>query len=197
MTAKRLAVLVFLGVILGAPSCVPPPPPQYAEEQAAPNEPLYTDDHVLEIASYIQDISIRAISEAIARQYRGIPDYGPLSFTTYLGMKLTYRVTAEKQMDHHVITIVSTEHPMSDDAALNLLRYVSDLLGVEVAEAQSNDAGEYTLEFDLDREGQTAFLENLQTSFSEEDALSIWKHAVLDQLSEPIGLIAPEGGGRK
>jgi hypothetical protein len=188
VTGIRPAVWICLAVFAGVCSCASPPPSSYyAREEALPSEPLYANFHILEIGSQIQDIGVRAISEAIARQDRDIPDYGPLSFTTSLGLTLSYRVTTEKQMDHHRIAISSTENPLSDEVALNLLHFVSDLLGVEIPQA-TRQAESYVLDFDLDREGQVTFLENLQTRFDPDDLLEMWKQSVLDQLSEPISL---------
>ncbi|MCK4547294.1 MAG: hypothetical protein KAW17_07610 [Candidatus Eisenbacteria sp.] len=179
----------LLLLVTWIPSCAPPPPLEYVHEEPGPSDHLYADHHILEIASQVQDITVRAVSEAVVRLDRGTPDYGPLEFTSSLGLRLTYKVTAEDRLDHHRITLSSTRPPLSDAAALNMLRFVADLLGVQVSEAHRDDDRRYVLPFDLNREGQTALLDNLQTAFDQDDILLIWKQSVLNQVSvKPIRL---------
>ena len=77
----------------------------------------------------------------------------------------------------------------AEEVALNLLHFLTDFLGVEILEALRDPDNRYRLIFDLDRDGQVVFIQNLQTAFDRDDILLMWRQSVLNQVSaEPITL---------
>lgn len=187
MANRRFERRSILPLLLGVLSCAPVPPPDYLDETATPTEPLYRDRHVLEIAWQIRDMSGQAAGEAAAREDRSGPDYGPLFFSTSLGLEVGYQVTVLGGRWHHEITMARPGEPLRDRVALTLFRFVTDLLGVSV-EAVSLDRDEvFHLRFDLDLEDQTTLLDNAAAPLTDDEILKFWKEAVLRQISvQPV-----------
>jgi len=191
---RRAAATAAAAAVLAWVSCAGPPPPDVLIETSTLSHPLYEDWHILELSAQVRDLAPKASREAEARVERDTPDYGPLKSATSLGLRVMYRVTVIENGYHHWISMDRPGEPLDEDAALNLLRFVTDLMGVEVDQAARDQTWAYVLAFDLGAAEQAVVLGNLETRLERDDVLRTWREAVLNQVSaRPIRL--DEGGG--
>ncbi len=182
MQRYRARLRIFLPVFLAACGCAYAPRGMDPPERK-PSEPFYEDAHILELAWQLRDVSVQAAREAEANEGRPTPAFGPLGFTTSMGLRLTYGVIPGDGLYHHEILLLGPEERLTDAVALNLLHFAADLLGVVVPEALRDAPGRYRLVFDVDVSGAIRMVENSRTALEQEEILQMWKEAVLNQVS--------------
>jgi hypothetical protein len=168
--------------------------PSATRSDRLPSDPLYGDEHILELAWQLRDMSLQAMAEAETHRERETPAFEPLGFETSQGLWLSYRVTPGASLDRHCLRVSRAGEALGRDAALNLLHFAADLIGVVVEEVVEETGGGFRLEFDLDAKGRAAVVENARTPLEEREILRMWRLAVLGQASSSPLRVRGEGG---